>query len=86
MTSALMQYQSPTTSLRDTEQRSWSSEDLGPCRFTGFFLFTTPSLLISTFATESRIMKVRLEVAAYWLRCGKVASRSLCQVQLRNPG
>jgi hypothetical protein len=31
-------------------------------------------------------MKVRLEVAAYWIRCGKVASRSLCHVQLRNPG
>jgi hypothetical protein len=31
-------------------------------------------------------MKVRLEVAAYWIRCPKVASRSLRQVQLRNPG
>jgi hypothetical protein len=59
---------------------------MGPCRFTGFFLFTTPSLLIEKFAPKYRLMKVRLEVPAYWIRCGKVASRPLCQVQLRNPG
>jgi hypothetical protein len=59
---------------------------MGPCRFTGYFLFTTPSLLIYKFTPKYRLMKVRLEVAACWIRCGKVASRSLCQFQLRNPG
>jgi uncharacterized protein (DUF736 family) len=50
------------------------------------FLLIIPSLLIEKFTPEYRLMKVRLEVAASWIRCGKVASRSLCQVQLLNPG
>jgi hypothetical protein len=41
---------------------------MGPCRSTGVFLFATPSLSIKKFPPKYGLVKVRLEVAAYWLR------------------
>jgi hypothetical protein len=67
-------------------ERAWSSEDTEPFSFKIVFTVFQGIVIRLGIRSKAPKLKVRLGAETYWIRCGKVASRSLCQVQLRNPG